>query len=619
MRTSFTLFFIILLALNSFAQSKAELLPIEIEAQLAMDKEDFNLAIELYEAALEERKMKYPEQGYLEGLDAIREVSNALDHLIYAHFQQGNVEERLELSKVHVSWLEEAMALDSEDHKLKLDHIFSSLRVIEGYQELGDLMTALRQSNKLIESLEQDTTNKAYRVAIKESLPYAYSRRGDILNERKDTKLSIQDHEKSFVLFDQLYAALESDIYLEELGRQAHILVKRYDSVNDSINALNYAYEASDVYGILIENNPDNESYMSSCILANNGVAGYLIDRGEKADGVKFYEKSVALNERLYEKTGDADRGLQIAAISFQVWKNFKELSYLHQGVVYLEKRIKILEELEQRFPANDYSFTITRNQYDLAEAYKEIGDLKSSLHWINESIISGNRSIEKDPTSVPKKQYMFVREHKRFEIHKEMGAYDKASNSLDKLNAIFEQLEELEPGEDYSEQIKDVEITQTELAYPEIVRLDGRIDKVENKETKFGLQKKLLKLIQKKMKKDEKLVASYIKHTNAKAWDGLFIQQFKASEKDIRKAMKLNTRDPYLITNLAPSLLFQGKYEEATEVYMKNYKKPFRPGEIILDGFLADMEEFEAENIIPSAHKQKAMAMKKKLEALRK
>ncbi len=620
MRTTILLLLTLVFILPIVAQTDAEskILLIEKQAAEAMAQSDFISAIKHYEEALLQRQSKFSDQELSEDIKALKEVAKALDKLITAHFEAGNIEKRLELSTQHLEWLQAGMEVDETDSQIKLDHIFSSLRVIESHESLGDLTTALRLSNNLIASLENET-NKSYKVAIDETLPLAYSRRGDILKGRADTTLSIKDHEKSLSLYDARYEETGIDSYLKDVGLQSHILVQRYAPLKDTTNALKYAIKAADAYGMYIEENPDDQAIIEKYILSCNGAAGYLTDLGNLEDGTSFFKESWKYNDKIYTETGDPDRGLQVAAISTKLWINLRKLNYLRQGVKYLERRVAILTEIQERLPSNDYSSYLTRDQFNLAKAYQEIGDLKASLDWVDQSIQTGSSSVEKDPASATVRQYMIVREHQRYEILRELGEYDQAYSSLEKVNGIFSALQKIETEEDYSEEIKDIKITQTELAYPDLVKLDDRISRVENKETKATLQNKLLKLIKKKLKKNEELIPSFVKHTNKKAWDGLFINNFKSSEKEIKKAMKFNTGDPYLITNLAPSLLFQGKYEEAEEVYMNNYSKPFRPGEIILDGFLADFDEFLAENVVPAEHKSKVISLKNRLEGLRK
>lgn len=619
MKTIITIFCLLFFGYSGVAQSditeKAKNL--EERAKEAIAQDDFSSAINYLEESLELRKSKYPDQSYLDKADPLREVAGALDNLISAHAHQGNTQEMLDLSKVHVAWLDEGMILDEKDVNFKLDHIFSSLRIIESYENQGELNTALRLSNNLIESLENET-NKGYQSALDEGRPLAYARRGNILKGRKDTLLSIKDHEKSLELWELRYEDVASDVYLKDIGRQAHILVQRYMPRKDTANGIKYAIKAADAYGLYIDNNPDDAEITKNYILSCNAVAGYLTETGDIKNGTDWYKESLIYNDKIYKETRSPEVGEQIAVINYIVYLNLKEQAYLRQAVKHLERRATILEEIEERNPEKDFSKTIIQSQYALAEAYQEIGDLKSALGWIDQSIVRGNRSINADPGNPGLRQFLYVREFKKYVILKEMGNYKESSFSLDNMKMILGELKGMQPEQDFTEDLKDIEIHKTELAYPQLIGLIGRIDNVESKTTKFKLQKQLLKLIKKNMKTDKNLIPSYVKHTNKKAWDGLFLQEFKKSEKDIKKAMKYDDRDPYLITNLAPSLLFQGKYEEAMEVYMKNYKKDFRPGEIILDGFIADMEEFVSENIIPAAHKSKAMEVQKKLEGLK-
>jgi tetratricopeptide (TPR) repeat protein len=72
-----------------------------------------------------------------------------------------------------------------------------------------------------------------------------------------------------------------------------------------------------------------------------------------------------------------------------------------------------------------------------------------------------------------------------------------------------------------------------------------------------------------------------------------LFLNRYSESEEYAQKALSIYPEDLMPYTNLAASLLLQGRFEEAKELYLK-YKDELK------DSFLSDFEEFKANNIIP-------------------
>ena len=72
-----------------------------------------------------------------------------------------------------------------------------------------------------------------------------------------------------------------------------------------------------------------------------------------------------------------------------------------------------------------------------------------------------------------------------------------------------------------------------------------------------------------------------------------IFNYRFTDAEKYSREAVKMDSTKIFAYTNLASSLLMQGKYEEAEKIY-RQYKIELK------DGFLSDFAEFERLGIIP-------------------
>jgi tetratricopeptide (TPR) repeat protein len=72
-----------------------------------------------------------------------------------------------------------------------------------------------------------------------------------------------------------------------------------------------------------------------------------------------------------------------------------------------------------------------------------------------------------------------------------------------------------------------------------------------------------------------------------------IFTSKFSDSANYAKEALTLNPDNLGPYTNLAASLLLQGRFEEAKELYLK-YKDELK------DSFLSDFEEFTANNIIP-------------------
>ena len=80
-------------------------------------------------------------------------------------------------------------------------------------------------------------------------------------------------------------------------------------------------------------------------------------------------------------------------------------------------------------------------------------------------------------------------------------------------------------------------------------------------------------------------------------AWYQLFNRHFLEAEQAAYKGMDIDPSQEWINTNLALGLLFQGKYEEAKEIYLRLKNKPYG-GATYLKAFLDDLEALEKKGI---------------------
>ena len=83
---------------------------------------------------------------------------------------------------------------------------------------------------------------------------------------------------------------------------------------------------------------------------------------------------------------------------------------------------------------------------------------------------------------------------------------------------------------------------------------------------------------------------------------------KFKEGEQYSLEAIKVDSTQHMAYTNLAAALLFQGKVEDAENLY-RQYKAEFK------DGFLDDFAEYERLNVIPEERKKDVERIKAMLK----
>ena len=100
----------------------------------------------------------------------------------------------------------------------------------------------------------------------------------------------------------------------------------------------------------------------------------------------------------------------------------------------------------------------------------------------------------------------------------------------------------------------------------------------------------------------------NYVSYLGSQSFQCIFVGEFEKSEQYAREALSINPDKHWIVTNLAASLLFQGKYEEAVEIYSQ-YKDELKTN------FLDDFDVFEAEKVIPKKRKKDVEKIKKMLK----
>lgn len=613
MKATFIYLFLIV-SVQSFGQDSWTNLPQEDQAEKAMDEGNYPLAISLYEKALEIRKAKYP-KGIHCSIIALKEVTTAMDHLIVANSTAGNYKQHIELCRELSAWSKKGMEVFSSQPSPYLEYGLVQIKMAESYQALGQYDRGVEVCQTLIDYFSNTGNNRPFKFVAKQIVPFAHSRAGEILKDQGKLKASATQHVRSVAVWQNTLKELNRTLVHEEIAQQSEICVQRFAKLKDSTLVVKYAEIALKHYEILLKGDPGSKKITRKVQEARNALANYKSAWGKYEEAIGYYTKSLAIHEKQFGQTGNAADLEQMTALNLKISKSYESLNNASKSTEHLFTRIEQLKDLQELLPSIDYSYVISRNQYNLAKKHESLSRYAEALTVLDESILWGQKAIKLDTTNTRKKEWQWVQEFFRYQLLREMKDYKLAYSSVGRVKQIFTDLEALEPGIQYSEHIKAMEISQRELAYPDILKLDKEIEELEEGEIRFEKSLALVELLKKKMRKDRSLRLSFIKHTTALGWTGLMTGEFKIAKKALKKAMRIKPVDPYLITNYAPCLLFLGKYKKAEKVYTKYYDAPFKPGKKIIEGFVDDFKDFEENGIIPEIHREKVDEIKAQLK----
>ena len=91
-------------------------------------------------------------------------------------------------------------------------------------------------------------------------------------------------------------------------------------------------------------------------------------------------------------------------------------------------------------------------------------------------------------------------------------------------------------------------------------------------------------------------------------SYNALFMKKFSYAEQLAREGLKIDSTQHWIATNFAAALLFQGRYDEAEQIYCQ-YKEELK------DSFLDDFRQFAEAGVIPKEREKDVERIKKILE----
>ena len=114
-----------------------------------------------------------------------------------------------------------------------------------------------------------------------------------------------------------------------------------------------------------------------------------------------------------------------------------------------------------------------------------------------------------------------------------------------------------------------------------------------------YNICEELLPLLKGKYQKSpEENMEDYSNCLGNQSFHCIFLGYFAKAEKYAREGLKIDSSQTFIYSNLAASLLLQGKYAEAEEIYRK-YKPKLK------EAFLEDFKNFEEAGIIPNERRK--------------
>ena len=106
-----------------------------------------------------------------------------------------------------------------------------------------------------------------------------------------------------------------------------------------------------------------------------------------------------------------------------------------------------------------------------------------------------------------------------------------------------------------------------------------------------------LIPLLKELYKSNPPFGSQYATILGNQSFFAIYLKQYNEAEKLAQEALQIDATSTLFETNLAASLLFQGKYDEAEQIYRQHKDE-------LKNSFLQDLNDFEAAGVIPEERK---------------
>ncbi len=177
-----------------------------------------------------------------------------------------------------------------------------------------------------------------------------------------------------------------------------------------------------------------------------------------------------------------------------------------------------------------------------------------------------------------------------------DMKCYEEAIPALEEALSIYRR-------------ISQVNSAQTQWYENSLFCLSQLYGVVNDYLAAYHLNQEWLPIMKKKYEADpESLQNDYASQLGGQSYYCIFAKQYAEAEQYAREGLTIDSTKHFIYSNLAPALLFQGRCEEAEQIY-RQYKDELK------DSFLDDFKQYAEAGVIPEERKTDVERIKRLIE----
>ena len=349
--------------------------------------------------------------------------------------------------------------------------------------------------------------------------------------------------------------------------------------------------EALEIYRRLAKDNPQAYEPDVATTLHNLSILYKYTDRFAESEAkglevAEIFRRLAKDNPQAYES--DLAKMLNNLAILYSDTRRFKE-----SETIYLEV-LEIRRNMAKSNP-QAYEPDLAKTLFDLAMLYQTNKRPEESEIMHREALEIRTRLAKADPHAYEPDQAM---------SHFALGLLENQQKKYQEALHHFEASTQL-----FKKAMRDDPSRQRwyERSLYWLVQTNFYSSILDHKRC-YEVYEEYLPISQKKWESDPAgNQKDYISLLGGLSFHSIFVGQLTKSEQYAHEALAIDSTQHWIYTNLAATLLFQGRYDEAEQIYQQ-YKDELK------DGFLGDFEEYEKAGIIPEERKADVERIRKML-----
>ncbi len=437
---------------------------------------------------------------------------------------------------------------------------------------LNNLGVLLRANN------EMDKAKKHYQEALQlyrtlaqknpdVYLPYVTStlnNLGNLLSDNNEMDKAQKHYQEALQIYRKL-AQKNPDVFQPYVAGTLNNLGVLLRANNEMDKAQKHYQEALQLYRKLAQKNPD--VFQPDVAMTLNNLGILLSDNNEMDKAQKHYQEALQIYRKLVQKNPDVYLP-DVATTLNNLGALLSDNNEMDKAQKHYQEALQIYGKLAQKNP-KVYNLDVCMTAINLGLFYEEILESMGDMSLKEEGI-----QLMEDTRL---RLSIFPKDHP---VVKQYTPY--VDRLLEFFSSFTMEQFELNQKIDAIETLKQQNETEQDV-HQKVVRQQQIVDLHHQLELYLPDNKDL-----------QNLIAS---EYGSLAWYQLFDQQFTAAEEAARKGLSIDPTEEWISTNLALSLLYQGKWEAAKAIYLPFKDQPQGDG-TYKEVFLEDLDALEKAGI---------------------